>query len=428
MAEGNGTKGGGSVDIRVHSEIGRLRAVVMQPPGRGIERCTPKNVGSLSWDAVPSPKKAAEEHRKFVNALRDFGTRVYLFEDLLRETLAVPQARREITDGLLATERDYLSPQTLEVLGEHLDGLSPERFIDQIFFGMTKEELARRTDEVALVDLAKGDPWCLFPMSNILYTRDPAVVLGRGLLFGTMSNRDRMKEPLCYRAIFTHHPQLADAARPVWYGRDREDRTPAEGGNIHCYNRNVFVIGVNDRTHPESIEKIARRTMEDGEITDILVLMFENPRMSSADPMGLYLHVDMFLNMIDHDVFLFYPYIERHLTVFRVTRGRGGRLRIHREDGLFESIRKVLKLQSVRVIKVGGEESEEVAFAEQRAGSGGNTVTLEPGVVCIWDRNEKTIKALELGGIRVVPIEADELVKGGGGPRCSTMPLWREDL
>jgi arginine deiminase len=28
----------------------------------------------------------------------------------------------------------------------------------------------------------------------------------------------------------------------------------------------------------------------------------------------------------------------------------------------------------------------------------------------------------------VVPVEADELVKGGGGPRCSTMPLWRDDL
>jgi arginine deiminase len=38
------------------------------------------------------------------------------------------------------------------------------------------------------------------------------------------------------------------------------------------------------------------------------------------------------------------------------------------------------------------------------------------------------MKALEKGGIDVVAVEADELVKGGGGPRCSTMPLWRDDI
>ncbi len=43
--------------IRVNSEIGKLRAVIMQPPGKGIEQCTPLNIGSFAWDAVPSPER-----------------------------------------------------------------------------------------------------------------------------------------------------------------------------------------------------------------------------------------------------------------------------------------------------------------------------------------------------------------------------------
>ena len=53
--------------IRVRSEIGKLRAVIMQPPGKGIERCTPLNVQSLAWDAIPSPHKAMEEHLDHVS-------------------------------------------------------------------------------------------------------------------------------------------------------------------------------------------------------------------------------------------------------------------------------------------------------------------------------------------------------------------------
>ena len=415
--------------IRVNSEIGKLRAVIMQPPGKGIERCTPLNIGSFAWDAVPSPGKAAEEHRKWVETVRSFGAEVLIFEDLLREIFVLPGVREGVLPSILEAERPHVTAQTLEVLREYLLGLSPRDMVDRLFFGMTKEELSRETGEVSLEDLAdRRDEWCLFPMTNVLYSRDSAAVLGEGVVFGRMLNRDRMKEPACVMALFKHHPLLRGTGFRTWYGAAEGDDKPVEGGNIHCYSPNVFVVGVNERTHPESIERIARRTMESGHITDVLALLFENPRLGPQDSIGLTVHVDMFLNMIDHDAFLFFPYIEKKITVLHITRGRGDRLRITRENSLFGAIRKVLKLSSLRIVKVGGSESEAVAFAEQRAGSGGNTFTLEPGRVCIWDRNTGTIRALEKAGINVVPVEADELVKGGGGPRCSSMPLWRDDL
>lgn len=415
--------------ICVNSEIGKLRAVIMQPPGKGIERCTPLNIGPMAWDAVPSPAKAAEEHKKWVSAVESFGAKVFILEDLLRDIFLLRSVKEEVLSEILSSERPFLTEQTMEVLREYLLELSPPDLVEHLFFGMTKEELSRATGEVSLQDLAnRQNEWCLFPMSNVLYSRDPAAVLGEGIVFGKMLNRDRMKEPACVKAIFRHHPAFKNTGFKMWYGVSPEDDTPVEGGNVHCYSRNVFVIGVNERTHPTSIEKIARRTMANGGITDVLALMFENTRLGPSDSIGLNVHVDMFLNMIDHDAFLFFPYVEKNITVLHITRGRGDRLRITREDSLFGAIKKVLKLDSVRIIRVGGEESEAVAFSEQRAGSGGNAFTLEPGKVCIWDRNTGTIKALEKAGIHVVLVDADELVKGGGGPRCSTMPLWRDDV
>ena len=127
--------------IQVNSEIGKLRAVMMQSPGKGIERCTPLNIGSLAWDSVPSPHKAAEEHQKWVEVVERFGAKVYLFEDLLRDVLAIPAVKKDLIAQIVKTEQSFITQQTMSVLQEYLLSLPPAKLVDQLFFGMTKEEL-----------------------------------------------------------------------------------------------------------------------------------------------------------------------------------------------------------------------------------------------------------------------------------------------
>ena len=60
-------------------------------------------------------------------------------------------------------------------------------------------------------------------------------------------------------------------------------------------------------------------------------------------------------------------------------------------------------------------------------GKTGTSETTVPGEVVVSSRNYVTNRALEEAGIRLHTIPSAELTRGRGGPRCMSMPLWRED-
>jgi len=77
---------------------------------------------------------------------------------------------------------------------------------------------------------------------------------------------------------------------------------------------------------------------------------------------------------------------------------------------------------------------------------GCNVVALRQGLVASCSRTEATLRSLEQAGVRIIPsmaflggdvrigetdravltFEGSELVCGGGGPRCTTMPVLRD--
>ena len=106
--------------FKVNSEIGKLKAVMMQPPGKEIERLTPSNMKSLLWDNIPWPDRAAVEHQAYVKTMRDQGIKVYIMGDLLKEVIKDRRLRRELIAKSVAYESGRLSEQTLETMRRYM--------------------------------------------------------------------------------------------------------------------------------------------------------------------------------------------------------------------------------------------------------------------------------------------------------------------
>ena len=84
-----------------------------------------------------------------------------------------------------------------------------------------------------------------------------------------------------------------------------------------------------------------------------------------------------------------------------------------------------LGLDRVVLIKCGG--SNRVASEREQWNDGSNTLCIAPGTVIVYERNNVTNAVLREQGITVLEIASSELSRGRGGPRCMSMPLWRED-
>src|SRR6476661_1254446 len=71
--------------LGVHSEVGRLRKVLIHRPGLEHTRLAPSNAEELLFDDVLWVKKAKEEHDAFAEVMRERGVEVYHAEHLLAE-------------------------------------------------------------------------------------------------------------------------------------------------------------------------------------------------------------------------------------------------------------------------------------------------------------------------------------------------------
>src|SRR5919197_5622638 len=87
----------------VHSEVGKLRKVLVCAPGLAHRRLTPSNADDLLFDDVMWVENAQRDHADFVNKLRERGVDVVELHDLLAQTMAIPDAKDWLLDRKIIT-------------------------------------------------------------------------------------------------------------------------------------------------------------------------------------------------------------------------------------------------------------------------------------------------------------------------------------
>src|SRR5262249_35133074 len=88
----------GSTPYGVHSEVGKLRKVLVCSPGLAHKRLTPSNKDKLLFDELPWVEVARRDHQDFVNKMRERGVEVVEKHQFLAETLDNPAAKKWLLD------------------------------------------------------------------------------------------------------------------------------------------------------------------------------------------------------------------------------------------------------------------------------------------------------------------------------------------
>jgi arginine deiminase len=93
-------------------------------------------------------------------------------------------------------------------------------------------------------------------------------------------------------------------------------------------------------------------------------------------------------------------------------------------ENLKKTLSESLGLRGIQLIETGG--GDLLTAEREQWNDGTNTLAISPGCVVTYRRNTVSNDILRKHNIEVVEIPGSELVRGRGGPRCMSMPLYRE--
>lgn len=409
--------------LHVPSEIGALKKVCLHRPGEELLNLPPFELERLLFDDVPFLEVAQEEHDTFAQILRDQGVEVLYLEKLVAEVLdTVPEAREEFLDQYIA-EAGIKGQEMPKVVREKLNSITDNlEFVQKTMAGLTKAEidmpLHASTTLDSLVNTDSESDLIIDPMPNLYFTRDPFAVVGNGVCLNRMYSVTRNRETLYGKYIFKYHPDYKDVS--LYFRRDAAFHT--EGGDVLNINEHTLAVGISQRTQAAAIDVMAQNIFWNSDSKVDRILAFDIPNNRAM------MHLDTVFTQIDVDKFTIHPAIMGTLKVYELTPGTTpGDVKIKEiSDTLEHILEDATGVDQIKLIPCGG--GDPIAAAREQWNDGSNTLAVAPGKICVYARNTVTNDVLYKEGLDLLVVPSAELSRGRGGPRCMSMPFWREDL
>lgn len=406
--------------LNVTSEIGELKKVLLHRPGGEIENLTPKWLPQLLFDDIPWLDLAQKEHDAFAETFRKAGVEVLYLTDLVAESLDTDMSVKDKFIEQFILESSITSETLSNKLKDYLKSIkSTKEMVSLTMSGIRKRDLPN-FEKRTLSDYIRDYPFITDPMPNLYFTRDPFSIINNGVAISKMYSLTRSRETIYGEYIFNYHPLYGNKEIPKFY--DRYKVPTIEGGDILVLSDKVLAVGVSQRTHPSAIERLAKSIFFENKTNYEVILAIDIPKYRA------FMHLDTIFTQVDYDKFLIHHDVQNVIKAFEVTRNveKQNKLTVKPITGMLDKILSKYLDRKITLIPCGGEDT--VAADREQWNDGANTVVIRPGEVIVYERNHITNDLLKKHGIKIHTIPSSELSRGRGGPRCMSMPFYRENL
>ncbi len=418
------------MSIGIKSEINPIRLVITHSPGIEHEFVTPANLEPsiktcgksidnpdyLLFDDLIYVPEAKSEHNQLNNILHHFTDgNCYELIDLLNVVIDDHKVKKSLLKECVNLEKELYN-----------------NIID------TKPLLSCTNDvfiEVLLTGYLDDVPVFTYPLPNLIFPRDIAVCFGKTILITWAKKHVRRRENIISKYIFTYYKQFKNLT--IFDFHSNFPKLSIEGGDILIFDDKRICIGISERTPLESVSSLAPIFYKEGFEKIIAIDM---PKKRSL------MHLDTIFTKISNEEVLVYPPI----------------LEKSFNDGvnniyLFEKKSKLPTKHNKNIINFLKEDDVKIKFIKcgsdklihqqrEQWTDGANSFALAPGKIIGYNCNTHTLKELKSNGYEiitsqkyiknyknynesngkfVVTIKGFELLRGRGGPRCLTLPLYR---
>jgi arginine deiminase len=217
----------------VHSEVGKLRKVMVHRPGLEHSRLTPSNAEDLLFDDVLWVTRAKAEHDMFCEVMRERDVEVFEAERLLAHTLVKPDVKTWVCDHILSERQIGIA--AAERAREWVETAEADQMAEFLIGGITKNDVLQ---SVGLVwESADPTSMLLPPLPNFLFQRDPSCWIFDGVTVNPMTKPARIPETMIVEAIYKFHPIFAAEQFPC--GSADPTRTAAATSRAATCNRSA---------------------------------------------------------------------------------------------------------------------------------------------------------------------------------------------